>query len=120
MNCYVLELVYRSLVLSVLTFNIVTWYGNLRVKERTKLNRIVNLASKIIGKQQEKLSDIFYKFSRRKAIKIVNDSSHPLNSNFTLLRSGRRYKVPLAKRNLHKFSFVPSAINILNGVGAGI
>ena len=30
------------------------------------------------------------------------------------------YKVPLAKRNLHKFSFIPSAINILNGVGAGI
>ena len=111
---------FRSLVLNVLTFNVVTLYGNLRVKERTKLNRIVNLASKIIGKQQETLSDIFNKFSRRKAIKIVNDSSHPLNSNFTLLRSGRRYKVPLAKRNLHKFSFVPSAINILNGVGAGI
>ena len=30
------QLVYKSLVQSVLTFNIVTWYGNLGVREKKK------------------------------------------------------------------------------------
>ena len=38
-KCNVIELVYRSLVVSTLTFNIVTWYGNLSVKDKTRLNR---------------------------------------------------------------------------------
>ena len=38
------------------TFNIVTWYCNLRVKDKTGLNRVVKLASKLIGKELEQLS----------------------------------------------------------------
>ena len=36
------------------------------------------------------------------------------NSSFRPLRSGQRFLVPLAKRFLHKHSFIPSAIQILN------
>ena len=46
---HVLESVYRCLVESVLSFNIVTWYGNLSVKNRARLARVVNTAGKIIG-----------------------------------------------------------------------
>ena len=43
----ILESVYRSLIESVLTFNIVSWYGNLTVKNRTKLSCIVRISRKL-------------------------------------------------------------------------
>ena len=49
---HVLESVYHCLVESVLSFNIVTWYGHLSVKNRARLARVVNTASKIIGAKQ--------------------------------------------------------------------
>ena len=42
------ELVYRSLIQSILCFNIVTWFGNLDQNDKNKLNRVVNISSKII------------------------------------------------------------------------
>ena len=40
--------------------------------------------------------------------------THPLNDAFQKLLSGRRLKVPLAKKNLFTKSFIPSGILILN------
>ena len=48
-----LQIAYKSLVESVLTFNIV-WYGNLGEKGKAKLARIVRMAGKIIGAKQDK------------------------------------------------------------------
>ena len=39
---HVLESVYHCLVESILSFNIVTWYRNLSVKNRTRLARLVS------------------------------------------------------------------------------
>lgn len=110
----ILESVYRSLIESVLVFNIVSWYGNLTVKNKAKLNRVVSLAGKIIGSKQIQLSDLYHQAVRRKSIQIYLDKTHPLNSDFKLLPSGRRLKVPLARKNVYKRSFVPSAISALN------
>ena len=44
-----LQIVYKSLVESVLTFNIIVWYGNLGVKRIAKVARIVGMAGKITG-----------------------------------------------------------------------
>ena len=65
-DVHILELVYRSLVQSILSFNIVTWYGNLDQKDKNKLNRVVNLASKLTGKKQEALYEIYNDFVLRK------------------------------------------------------
>ena len=107
-------MVYRSLTESVLTFNIVSWYGNLSVRDRNKLTQIVNQASKIIGNKQLQLQDIYNRSITKKAIQIYNDSTHPLRHSFELLPSGRRLKVPLAKKKGYKTSFVPTAVEILN------
>ena len=56
---HILELVYRGLIESILSFNIVTWYGNVNSKNRTKLARIVNIATKLIGREQNQLSKIY-------------------------------------------------------------
>jgi hypothetical protein len=110
----ILETVYRSLIESILTFNIIAWFGNLSVKDRTRLTRVVKLAGKIVGCQQRQLSDIHQLFVKRKAKKICSDPHHPLHGSFELLPSKRRLRAPLARRNLFKRSFVPSAISILN------
>ena len=96
------------------SFNIVTWYGCLAQKEKNKLNRVVNLASKIVCKKQKPLSKIHDDFVCRKAKKIIADASHPLFSCFETMPSGRRYRAPSWKRQIYKRSFIPSAIQVLN------
>ena len=110
----VLELVYRGLIESILSFNISTWYGHLAVKERGKLVRTVNIASKLIGNAQRSLATLFDSAIERKARQIFNDSTHPLNPSFQMLPSGRRIRVPLARKNIYKKSFIPSAVSVLN------
>ena len=111
---HVLELVYRGLIESILSFNISTWYGHLTVKQKTKLNRTVNIASKLIGREQKQLSTLYNSAVKRKASQIFNDSVHPLNCELQKLPSGRRIKVPLARKNVFKKSFIPSAVAVLN------
>lgn len=111
---HIMEIVYKNLIESILTFNMAMWYGNLNVKGRSKLQRIVNLASKIIGTNQKQLSSMYEEVLRKKAFKITNDPTHPLNREFELLPSARRYRVPRANRNIFKNSFIPNAIRTLN------
>ena len=107
---HILQLVYRSLIESNLSFNVITWYGNVSGKNKLKLARVVNTASKLIGNYQKQLSSIYKDALKRKSTQIVYDPAHPLNQAFQKLPSGRRLKVPLAKKNLLKKLFVPSAI----------
>ena len=97
-----LQIVYKSLVESVLTFNIVVWYGNLGVKGKAKLARIVGMAGKITGAKQDFLSDLYLTAVERKTARILDDAKHTLFSQFHKLRSGRRYKVPVARKNVYK------------------
>ena len=113
-SSHVLQNVYRSLIESIISFNAVSWAGNLSVENKSKLNRIINTASKIVGGQQLQLSVLYQTALRRKACCILEDNTHPLHSRFQRLPSGRRFRVPLAKKLVHKRSFVPSAISILN------
>lgn len=64
-----------------------------------------------------------YKDSQAASIRIpqeVNQTerltalSHPLHSESELLPSGRRYRLPMANRNIHKKSFIPGAVTIIN------
>ena len=110
----VLTLVYRSLIESVLTFNISSWYNQLTIKHKTRLSRIVNHAAKITGSPHTPLSELYSRSVIRKANLITADHSHPLHHSFQLLPSGRRFNVPLARKNIYKKSFIPSAITILN------
>ena len=110
----ILVTVYRSLIESILIFNIVSWYGNLSVKNKTRLTRVVNLAGKITGSKQTQLSDLYHQAVKRKSVEILYDKTHPLNSEFEMLPSRRRLRMPLARKNIYKKSFIPTAISILN------
>lgn len=110
----ILTRVYQSLIESLLTFNISGWYNALTVKHKSKLARIINQASKIIGSPQTPLTELHTRSVLRIATVITQDPTHPLNQSFQLLPSGRRYRVPLARKNVYKKSFVPTAIVTLN------
>ncbi|KAK2183494.1 hypothetical protein NP493_310g02032 [Ridgeia piscesae] len=97
---HILQLVYRGLIESVRSFNIITWYGNVSAKSKIKLVRVVNTASKLIGNEQKHLSSIYNAALKTKARQILYDPTHPLNDTFQKLPSRRRLQVPLAKKNL--------------------
>ena len=115
MSKNVLQTVYKSIIQSILTFNITVWHGNMNQKEKNMLERVVKIAGKIIGIKQVPLSLLFETAVRRKARKIVSDPDHPLFHNFDKLPSGRRFRFPRWKKAHFKRSFIPSAISILNG-----
>ena len=87
MRCFgvsreLLHIVYKSLVESVLTFNIVVWCGNLGVKGKAKLARIVGMAGKTTGAKQDSPSDLYLTAVEQKTARILDDAKHPLLSQF--------------------------------------
>ena len=110
----VLELVYRCLVESILSFGLPIWFGYMKVKQKAKLARVVNTASKLVGREQRQLSTLHRKATTRMARVIVSDNMHPLHGAFEKLPSGRRYRMPFANKCCFRNSFVPSAVRILN------
>ncbi len=91
---HILEKVYISLIESILTFNISVWYGRLTLTNKNKVARIVQTAGKTAGSQQKSLDDLYHAAIHRRALSITGDTSHPLNSEFEMLPSGRRYRKP--------------------------
>lgn len=59
------------------------------------------------------LAGIYLQAVLRNAWSIVTDPKHPLHSDFELMLSGWRYKMPLASKKVYKRSFVSKAFNIL-------
>ena len=104
--------VYRGLIESVLSFNIITWYGNVSAKNKIKFARVVNTASKLIGNEHKHLSSKYNTSLKRKARQVLYDPTYPLNDAFQKLPPGRRLQFPLSKKNLFKKFVIPSAILI--------
>ena len=113
-NKSILETVYRSFIESLISYNITVWCGNLSVRNRNILSRVIRIGSKIVGQPQLSLEMLYHRAIKRKALSILSDPGHPLHSNFRPLPSGRRLRMPLATKNLYKKSFIPSAISLLN------
>jgi hypothetical protein len=59
-------------------------------------------------------SDDYKQRARKQAIKILNDKSHPLHSEYTLLPSGKRYRVVKARTERHRLSYLPVSTRLLN------
>ena len=68
---------YKVLIESVLTFSITVWFGSITVKEKFRLNRVVNTASKIIGRSLPSLESLYQQRLLKRAGLISQDPSHP-------------------------------------------
>ena len=69
---------YKSCIQSVLTFSFICWFGNVSQKDKNKLQRVVNISSKITGLKQTSVTALYEKQVLRKANKIINDSMNLL------------------------------------------
>ena len=110
----ILSLFYKSYIESVISFSFICWYQNLSVKNKTSLDRIVSLSSKLIGIPQRSLSTFHNQQVLRKARSILLSSDHILSAEFDTLPSGRRFRYPACRSNRRKLSFIPTAVRLLN------
>ena len=113
-NTTVMSTFYVAFIQSILTFSFHCWYGSLSVQQKTKVDKIVNIASKIAGVKFECLSSIYERQILNQAVKIISDPSHFLHSEYSLLPSGRRYKIPMVKTKRTRTSFISETISLLN------
>ena len=113
-NRKVLTMFYRSVVESILSFNIVSWYGNCASKDRKKLKKVIKSAKKL-GCDGLLLDKLYKAAVTNKCTKIMKDSSHPLHKYFKFLKSGTRLDNLFARTSRFRDSFVPSAIRHFNG-----
>lgn len=113
-----LILFYRAYIESVLSFTLVSWYGNLSVKNRNSMNQIVKWASKLIGEPLLTPALLYTRQVQRMGVSVTGDRHHPLYNEFQLLPSNRRYRVPHCTTKRFKNSFVPAVINHMNKLKA--
>ena len=112
---HIMLLFYRAAIESIIRYGITTWFGNLSVKLKSQLQNLIKRAGKIIGMQPpSSLQEIFEETAMRQCLKITRDPNHLLHSEYELLPSGRRYRLPKCRMNRYTFSFVPLSIKSLN------
>jgi len=110
----IITLFYHAFIESVLSFVLTAWFGNLSLKNKNSLNQIVKWSSRLIGEPQLNVETLYTKQLQRISGLILNDSSHPLHTEFQLLPSGRRFISPRCRTKRHKNSFVLAAITLRN------
>ncbi len=110
----ILKTFYSGAIESVLTQCISVWYGNSSNQDCKAMQRVVRLAERISGSAFPSLQDIYFKRCKRRAAKILKDSTHPGNHFFCLLPSGKSFRSMMAKTERLRRSFFPQAIRLLN------
>ncbi|KAL0199448.1 hypothetical protein M9458_007988, partial [Cirrhinus mrigala] len=110
----VLRNFYSCTIESILTGNILTWFGNSTMQDRRALQRVVRSAERTIHTELPNLHSIYSRRCWTKARKIVKDLSHPNNGLFSLMRSGKRFRSLKANTERLRRSFFPQAIRSLN------
>ena len=113
-NERVLSLFYRCFVESILTFSFQCWYGSLSLVNKSRLEKIVLVASKIAGTPFNNLAYLYEKRVLKLSVKILSDPDHVLYSEYVKLPSGKRYLLPCYKTNRGKNTFIPYSIRLLN------
>ncbi|KAK0132217.1 hypothetical protein N1851_032981 [Merluccius polli] len=97
---------YKYLGISLLSFALVSWFGNLSLQDKNSLNQIIKWAGRLIGKPQLTMSSLYDIQLQRKATCILKDGSHPLHElkrvQRELKRSIRESKDNFKRKLEHK------------------
>lgn len=105
---------YTHTVESILSGSIITWRGNITKRDQLALRRVVRSAERTIKTTLPNLQDIYTKRCRSRARRIIQDHTHPNNRLFSLLPSGKRYRLLRANTERMRRSFFPQAMRLLN------
>ena len=114
----ILALYYNSMIVSVLTYVIDTWYSGCGADLTREIARVEKRCCKLIKKKYHKLilrPEIIHKSTALStAKKILKDATHPLHHKLKYLPHGKRLNVPLCRTKRYKNTAIPSIINIFN------
>ena len=105
---------YKAVIESVLTFSTTVWFGSITVKEKLRLNRVVNTASQIIGSPLPSLESLYQQRLLRRAGLVSQDPSHSAHDLFEPLPSSRRFKSIKTWTSRFSNSFYPVAVQALS------
>ena len=105
---------YSAVIESVLCTSITVWFGSATKSDIRRLQRTVRTAERIIGATLPTLQDLYSSRVRKRAGKIITDSTHPGHHLFELLPSRRRLRSLATRTSRHRNSFFPQAISLLN------
>uniref|UniRef100_A0AAX7T1V1 Alkylated DNA repair protein AlkB homologue 8 N-terminal domain-containing protein n=1 Tax=Astatotilapia calliptera TaxID=8154 RepID=A0AAX7T1V1_ASTCA len=109
-----LTVFYRCSIESVLTYCIGVWFSSCTTAHRKALQRVINMAQKIIGHPLPSLKDLYSTRCLKRARSILRDCTHPGHRVFKLLPSGRRFRLLRSRTNRLKDSFYNRAIALIN------
>ena len=77
----------------VLTFSFMCWFGNVSQKDKNKLQRVVNISSKITSLKQSSLNALYEMQVLRKANDMINDNTHILHNKYVLVQKVHNYHI---------------------------
>ena len=106
-----LALFYKTCVLTTMTFCLTAWGGNARVHDKSRVNRALKSAAKMLNEAQPDTVDLVLShLCNAKLVRIRRDETHPLYPLIkTSHRSGRLLHIK-TKTNRHLNSFLPYSI----------
>jgi hypothetical protein len=112
----VLQLFYNAVIASVWSYCLCAWGGNAKSSDITRITSTIKQASRLIGEPQRSFDESYQDVLRKKFTKVHQDDSHPLHNIFADASSERsgRMRLPFAKTNRHRLSFVPQAMRLFN------
>ena len=105
---------YTAIIESILTSSITIWFAASTAKDKSRLQRIIRSAEKVIGCDLPSLLDLFHLRTSKRAGNIIADPSHPGHHLFLCLPSGRRFRAIKTKTSRHLNSFFPTAVGLTN------
>ena len=115
-NTDMLQLFFSSVVCTVLTFGVTCWGGNITQGDKDRVDRLIRKAGRVIGRNQDTLTDAYNDRLYKKVTNIFDDDTHPLRQEFDRLlieRSGR-LRTPKVRTVRYQKSFMPKAVQIFN------
>ena len=112
----ILQRFYQAAVESVVTYNCLCFYGNLREADKNRLKKVTKTAAGIVGGPVKDLGATHEQRTVKRARRILRDTQHPMHSVLADQRSergcSRRLRSLRARTDRFRQSFVPSAIRI--------
>ena len=87
-----MSLFYCAFIESILTFSLASWFGNISLKNKNSLNKIVKWSGKLIGEPQPNMEALYTKQLQRLSQSIQSETTHPLSSPFSCFPPDRGSK----------------------------
>ena len=112
----ILQLFYSATISGVLTSGATVWGNSMTQGDRDKFDRTFRRAGRIVGKEQETMTELTEKRITHKLGTILRDETHPLRPELDSMKIERtgRLRLPRVKTTRYKNSFVPNAAKIFN------